>query len=315
MLTISDLNGLERGSPTIMTIGAFDGVHRGHQYLIRQVVNRARSIDAQSMVLTFDPRPQVVLRPDTYQLSNADEKARIISALGVNILYIMPFTQETTQIPAGQFLASILDRVNLAEIWVGADFAFGHTRTGDVDFLIRAGSRSGFAVHVVARQTLGGQEVSSTRARELVAAGRVAEAAYILGHYASVSGTVVQGAGRGAGLGYPTANLALAPTQLVPGTGIYAGYMRWDGQRRPAAISIGFNVVFGGEILSVEAFALDFDGDLRGKEMHLDFVDRLRGEENFDSVDALVEQMHRDVAQVRSILERTGEPGELLLPE
>ncbi len=313
MRIVHDVRELERGTPTVLTIGAFDGVHRGHQYLIRQVVNRARSIRAEAMVLTFDPRPQVVLRPESYQLTNGAEKARIIGALGVGTLLLMPFTVETAQIPAGQFLVSLLDHVNLAEIWIGADFAFGHKRDGDVNFLIRTGGNSGFGVHVVARQMLANTVVSSTRARELVAEGRIEEAATILGHYPSVSGTVVRGAGRGAQLGYPTANLDLVEAQLTPGTGIYAGYMRTDGQCLPAAISVGFNVVFGGETLSVEAFVLDFDGDLRGKQLQLDFVARLRGEENFESVEALVEQMHVDVAKVRTILAAAGEPGELLL--
>ena len=166
MHVVTQVEQLERGRPTVLTIGAFDGVHRGHQYLIRQVINRARSIDAASMVLTFDPRPQVILRPDELQLTDGVAKERIISALGVDTLVIMPFSQETTQIPAGQFLVSILDHVNLTEIWLGADFAFGHKRGGNVDFLIRAGQHSGFAVHVVARQALGRRcSQQHTRAR------------------------------------------------------------------------------------------------------------------------------------------------------
>jgi len=313
MHVVNQVEQLERGQPTVLTIGAFDGVHRGHQYLIRQVVNRARSIDAASMVLTFDPRPQVILRPDNYQLTDSVAKERIISALGVDTLVVMPFSQETTQIPAGQFLVSILDHVNVTEIWLGADFAFGHKRGGDVDFLIRAGQNSGFAVHVVARQGLAGGAVSSTRARELVAEGKVAEAAVLLGHYPSMRGQVVRGAGRGKDLGFPTANVDPMPFQLVPGIGVYAGYLRADSGSHQAAISVGYNVVFGGQDIVVEAHVLDFDGDLRGIDVALDFVVRLRGEQNFERVEDLVAQMHLDVAQVRSTLAESEEPGEIML--
>jgi riboflavin kinase/FMN adenylyltransferase len=227
----------------------------------------------------------------------------------------MPFSQETSQIPAGQFLVSILDHVNLNEIWLGADFAFGHKRAGNVDFLIRAGQHSGFGVHVVARQALAGGAVSSTRSRELVAEGSVAEAALLLGHYPSLRGKVVRGAGRGKDLGFPTANIEPVQSQLVPGTGVYAGYLRADSDRLPAAISVGYNLVFGGQDIVVEAHVLDFHGDLHGAEVALDFVARLRGEQNFEQVEVLVAQMHRDVAEVRSILARSEEPGEIIFTQ
>lgn len=313
MHVVTHVDQLERGRPCILTIGAFDGVHRGHQYLIRQVVNRARSLDAASLVLTFDPRPQVVLRPGEFQLTDGAAKERIISALGVDTLVLMPFTHETSQIPAGQFLVSLLDHVNLAEIWVGADFAFGHKRGGDVDFLIRAGQHSGFAVHVVARQGLAGGVVSSTRVRELVGAGQVEPAAVLLGHYPSLRGRVVRGAGRGADLGFPTANLAPVPFQLIPGTGIYAGYLRTDGASLPAAISVGHNLTFGGGEVVVEAYVLDFEKNLREREVALDLVARLRDELHFDSVPELITQMQRDVDEVRRILAASEEPGELIL--
>jgi riboflavin kinase / FMN adenylyltransferase len=313
MHVVAQVEQLERGKPTVLTIGAFDGVHRGHQYLIRQVVNRARSIDATSMVVTFDPRPQVILRPGENQLTDGMAKERIFSALGVDTLVIMPFSQETMQIPAGQFLVSILDHVNLTEIWLGADFVFGHKRGGNVDFLIRAGQHSGFAVHVVARQALAGGAVSSTRARALVTEGKVMEAALLLGHYPSLRGQVVRGAGRGKDLGFPTANVEPVPFQLVPGTGVYAGYLRTAGDRLPAAISVGYNLMFGGRNIVVEAYVLDFDGDLRGADVALDFVKRLRGELNFERVEDLIAQMHVDVAEIGSILACSEEPGEIIL--
>jgi riboflavin kinase/FMN adenylyltransferase len=314
MRIVHDLAELERAEPTVLTIGAFDGVHRGHQFLIRQVVARARHLGARSMVLTFDPRPQVVLRPGSVQLTDGPAKARIMAALGVDVLTVLPFSRALSEMPAGQFLVSILDHVNLIEVWVGADFAFGHNREGNVEFLIRNGQRSGFGVHIVPRKRLGSREISSTAIRELVGSGDVAGASVLLGHYPRISGVVVKGAGRGAGLGFPTANIRLPEAQFLPGTGIYAGRLLVGDRILGAAISVGYNVQFDGQEISVEAYALDFDGDLRGREVSLDFVERIRGEARFESVEALVEQIGRDVAQVRGILEETREPGELILP-
>lgn len=302
MRVVTDLAMLQRDRPTVLTIGAFDGVHRGHQFLIRQVVERARALDGASMVLTFDPRPLVVLRPGSLELTDGPEKERIIATIGPDTLAILPFTRELAQVPAPDFLQSVLDHVDLAELWIGADFAFGHNREGNVDFLIRSGGELGFAVHIVARERLDGVPISSTSIRELVAAGDMEGASRLLGHYVTVGGRVVSGFGRGVELGFPTANVEPRPAQLLPATGIYAAYLRWEGQRLPAALSVGYNVVFGGDRISVEAYVLDFAGDLRGASVGLDFVARIRPERNFDSVEALVAEMHRDVEKVRGIL-------------
>lgn len=313
MKVVHDLAALQRGTPTILTIGAFDGVHRGHQYLIRSAVDRARALQFESMVLTFDPRPVVTLRPGSTQLTDGIDKTRIIAALGPDVLAILPFTVETSQIPAGQFLGRILDHVNLAEVWVGADFAFGHKREGTVDFLIRSGQSSGFGVHIVARQRFQDGQLSSTRVRELLEEGDVAQAAVLLGHYPGFRGRVVSGFGRGKDLGFPTANIETAESQALPAIGIYAAYLRVNGDRYPAAVSVGTNPTFGGDKLVVEAYLLDFDGDLRDRVVAIDFVDRIRGEQRFDSADELVAEMHRDVDKVRKILDQAVEPGELIL--
>lgn len=321
MHIVSDLTELQRSRPTILTIGAFDGVHRGHQWLMRQVVERARSLDYDSLVITFDPVPQVVLRPGSVQLTDGAEKARIVSAIGPTVLAILPFSHELSLVPAGEFLATILDHVNLSEIWVGADFAFGHNREGNVDFLIRSGQQAGtphtgyYSVHVVPRLPLNGVPLSSSRVRAFVREGKVEEAAVLLGHYVSASGPVVTGFGRGKELGFPTANIQTSQSQLLPATGIYAAYLRTDGKRLPAAVSVGYNVVFGGDKISVEAYVLDFSGDLRHKIVAVDFVSRIRDEEHFESVDGLVARMRKDVDQVRRILDSAEEPGELILTD
>jgi riboflavin kinase / FMN adenylyltransferase len=312
---VRDVSELERGRPAVVTIGSFDGVHRGHQYLIRSVVDRARSLDFDSVVITFDPRPVVVLRPGSVQLTGVEEKARVIGAIGPTVLIAMPFTRETSQVPAHEFLGRLLEHVNVAEMWTGADFVFGHNRQGNVDFLISAGQTTGFAVHVVARLQLSGEPLSSTRARELVAAGDVSAAAVMLGHYVVVGGRVVHGAHRGRGLGYPTANVEPPAFQMIPATGIYAGYLRVDGQQLPAAISVGTNPTFGEGDVSVEAYVLDFEADLYGREVLVEFVDRIRSERTFASVDELVAEMARDVEAVRGVLSDAVEPGELLLSQ
>ena len=302
MQQIPDIAHLERAQPTVMTIGAFDGVHLGHQFLIRQVVERARAFRYDSMVVTFDPRPQVLLRPGSLQLTDGQSKARVIGELQPDILAILPFTRELANMPAEVFLLSLLDHVNLAEVWVGADFAFGHNRTGDVNFLIRNGEAYGFAVHVVSRQQLGGVPISSSLVRTRISEGDVQGATQLLGHYPGFFGNVVAGYGRGSQLGYPTANVEPPPSQLLPATGIYAGYALVDDRRLPSAISVGYNPVFGGQRIVVEAYILDFDEDLHGRAIGLEFVGRIRNEENFGNVEALVAQMDRDVQRVREML-------------
>jgi riboflavin kinase / FMN adenylyltransferase len=310
---ITDLRELERGRPTIVTIGTFDGLHRGHQYLIRQVIERSRDLEHESLVLTFDPRPQVVLRPGSLQLTNAAEKARLAAALGPTTTLALPFTQELSQVPPGDFLVSLLEHVNMSEIWIGSDFAFGHNREGSVDFLIRSGQNSGFAVHVVSRQALQGRPVSSTAIREFVSAGDVGQAATLLGHYFRVSGQVVPGFGRGKDLGFPTANISYDAAQQLPGTGIYAAYVSVDESLVPAAASVGCNPTFGGDRITVEAYILDFTGDLANKRIGIDFVGRIRAEKRFDRAQDLVAAMHDDVNRAREILADAQEPGELIL--
>ncbi len=308
MRLVHELAALKRGAPTILTIGAFDGVHRGHQFLIEQVVDRARDLHCQSLVIAFDPRPSVVLRVGESQLTNGLTKARMITALGIDTLVLLPFTPDLASLSAGQFLASILEHVNLVEMWTGADFAFGYKREGDVGSLERAGLDAGFDVHVVGREQFGPELISSSAVRKLVSAGDVAHAAEILGHYPGFDGLVVGGFGRGKELGFPTANVRPPSHQQLPATGIYAGYLGFNGRSLGAAISAGYNVVFGGTAIVVEAYVLDFTGDLRDTEVRLDFVDRIRPERDFDSVSALVAEMHRDVEKVRHVLTTAAKP-------
>lgn len=313
MRLVDDLRQLERGRPSILTIGSFDGLHRGHQVLIREVVERARALGYQSVILTFDPRPEVVLRPESLQLTDGQAKARIIGALEPDVLALLPFTLQVSQIPAPEFLDLLLDHVDLKEIWVGADFAFGHKRGGTIDFLIESGQQRHFDVHVLHRRPLADVPISSSLVRRFIAEGDVAAASLLLGHYFSVHGPVVHGAGRGRQLGYPTANIEVPPHQLLPATGVYAAYVRIGDRRLPAAASIGYNVQFDGRRIVVEAYILDFDEDIYGEEIGLELVARVREERKFESVDALIVQMGRDVEETRRLLAIAEEPGELIL--
>ena len=302
MRTVDRLSDLQRGRPAVLTIGAFDGVHLGHQWLIQSVIERARMIEAISVVVTFDPRPQVALQPGALQLTDGPSKARFIEALCPDVLVSLKFDTELAGQPADAFLATILEHVNLREIWVGADFAFGHERTGNVAYLQLQGQHAGFTVNVVSRQERGGRPVSSSLIRRLVSDGRVSSAANYLGHYPGFAGPVVTGFGRGSGLGYPTANVEPPRAQQLPATGIYAGFLGFKGEHLPAAISVGYNPVFQGTSLVVEGHVLDWDGDLTNTIVWLEFVERLRDELNFPSVDDLVVQMDRDVDEARAIL-------------
>lgn len=309
-------------SPVILTIGSFDGVHRGHQVLIRQVVQRAKSLGIESLVLTFDPLPAEVLsHQQGLELSDIEERLRLFDGVMVDRAAVLRFTTEASLMPADLFLASLGERYRIQEIWSGADFAFGHEREGNVVFLARSTDKYGFGLHVISREVCEGERLASSHIRDLVRAGDVATATQLLGHYPMISGVVKPGAGRGRDLGYPTANLEVSHQRLLPATGIYAGYAVRTGAdaarlssgsfddepysdrtRLPAVISIGHNPTFGVNPLSVEAFILDFDQDVARERLTLELVERMRDEALFDSVEALVRQMEEDVRQTRAIL-------------
>ncbi|HZT68111.1 MAG TPA: bifunctional riboflavin kinase/FAD synthetase [Acidimicrobiales bacterium] len=298
-----------RGS--IITIGAYDGVHRGHQAIIGEVRSRAAAQGCASVVVTFDTHPARVVRPESAPLllTDLDQKLELLAATGVDFTVVVHFDEERAAETAEDFVSDLLvGKLSARGIVVGHDFHFGHDRRGNVALLSEMGNRLGFDVvgmHLVADRTAG-QVVSSTRIRGLLAEGDVVEAAALLGRPHEVRGTVDKGDGRaGSQLGFPTANVAVPPDILLPLDGIYAGwYLRPDGTVLTAAISLGLRPTFypeGGPRL-LEAYLLDFSGDLYGEAARVRFVSRIRDEVRFDSAEALVEQMHRDVAEVRTAL-------------
>jgi riboflavin kinase/FMN adenylyltransferase len=291
---------------TILTIGAYDGVHRGHQAVIGQVVARARETDRLAALLTFHPHPAVVLVPDRAPryLTTPGEKVALLEDLGLDLLVLLRFTRETANTSARDFMATLVQHLRLRELWVGADFALGHNREGDVPRLRELGREMGYELHVIEPVSVDGVVVSSSRIRALLAQGNVEEAARFLGRYPSLSGEVVTGEQRGHDLGFPTANLRVRAERAVPADGIYAVHVLLGEERLPGAANVGVRPTFDGGERTVEAFVFDFDRDIYGCDLVIEFVARLRDELRFERIDALIAQMERDVEQARQILAR-----------
>ncbi len=306
----NDLSGVRLPS-CVLTIGAFDGVHLGHQALVRALVGEAKQLGLRSVVLTFHPHPALVLRgrrPGFY-LTTPEERAALLLGMGVDDVITQPFDEALSRVSADEFLDWLEASLHPRSLWVGEDFALGHQRQGDVPFLMRAGERRGFRLHVHPPVTVDGEAVSSTRVRETLRAGDVVRAARYLGRPYVVAGTVVPGAARGKQLRMPTANLQLAEERACPGSGVYACFARAQGRNWKAVTNIGIRPTFeeNDRPPVVEAHLLDFEGDLYGQELRLAFIERLRDERRFASGEALREQIQRDILRARSLLD--GRPG------
>lgn len=300
-----------RTEPSVVSIGTFDGVHRGH----RVVIGRARAeADARGIsltVLTFDPHPLSVVRPgmEPPAVATVRHRVELLGQSGAESVLVLPFTAETAAMSAEGFVESILvEALKARAVVVGEDFRFGHRAAGDVALLTHMGAADSFDVVAVAPVGHDGIRWSSTEVRRRVADGDVRAAAEVLGHLFEVEGPVVSGDRRGRDLGYPTANVAVAPRMLVPADGVYAGYLRLLSDPftpLPAAVSVGTNPTFDGAERRVEAYVLDVgDLDLYGQEVAVSFVQQLRGQRRFEGVDDLVAQMAVDVDTSRQILSR-----------
>jgi riboflavin kinase/FMN adenylyltransferase len=290
---------------SVVTVGVFDGVHRGHQRLIGRAVERARERGLPSALVTFDPHPAEVVRPGSHpaRLTTLRRRADLVAELGVDAFCVLPFTSDVARTEPPEFAHEVLvERLHAADVVVGRNFRFGHRAAGDVALLTRLGERFGFGVEGLELITDDGVTFSSTYIRACIDAGDVEAAAAALGRPHRVEGVVVHGDRRGRELGFPTANLATAPYTALPADGVYAGRFEITGRSLAAAISVGTNPTFSGRERTVEAYVLDVDEDFYGFEVALDFVHRLRGQERFADVAALVEQMDRDVARTRELL-------------
>ncbi|THJ74691.1 bifunctional riboflavin kinase/FAD synthetase [Candidatus Frankia alpina] len=288
----------------VVTIGFFDGVHLGHRQIIGQAVRRAHDRSERAVVLTFDPHPGEVLRPGSHPalLTTLRHKAELLEAIGVDALCVQPFTLDFSRLSPAEFVHGMLvEQLGASVVVVGENFTYGHRAAGTLATLAADGTRQGFEVDGVRLVRSGEQVLSSTEIRRRVAEGDVESAAVALARPHRVEGVVVHGDARGRTIGYPTANVEVTPWAAVPADGVYAGFACWDGRRQPAAISIGTNPTFAGWERRVEAFLLDFDGDLYGEYLAYEFTRRLRPTLRFESVDELVTQMAADVEATRTV--------------
>lgn len=293
---------------SVVTIGVFDGVHRGHQKLIGRAVAVAAERRLPSVLVTFDPHPTEVLRPGRHpaQLTSLGRRAELVAELGVDAFCVLPFSPELARMSADEFVHEVLvERLHVAAVVVGNNFIFGHGACGDVETLHRFGRRFGYVaegVPLITDSAESGITYSSTYIRSCIDGGDVRAAAEALGRPHRVEGVVVRGDQRGRDIGFPTANLAPPQFAAIPADGVYAAWFAHEKRELAAAVSIGTNPTFSGRQRTVEAYVLDVDEDLYGHHVALDFIARLRGQVRFDGVPALVEQMNRDVDQVRALL-------------
>jgi riboflavin kinase/FMN adenylyltransferase len=293
----------------VLTIGNFDGVHLGHRAILETVIERARARDGEAVLYTFDPHPRKVLQPNRAPdlLATMEQKIELLEETGLDVLIVEPFDLDFARTPPETFVREhIHQRIRPLEVYVGYDFHFGRDREGSMRLLTETGPRLGFSVTIIPEVTVGDRDVNSTRIRDLLSAGQVEEAALLLGRPFAIRGPVVPGKERGRGLGFPTANLA--PTgEIVPGSGVYVCELRLvdDGDPAagcvlPAVTNVGYRPTFEDQSeLVPEAHVIDFEGDLYGRVVDLGFLTQLRPEQKFDSVDALRDQIGRDVEAAR----------------
>lgn len=293
-------------APTVVCIGFFDGVHRGHQTIIKRAVRQAEEQGLRSAVVTFDRHPMEVVAPgsEPMMLMTRERRAQTLAEQGVDLVVLLPFTDELRHLSAEEFVDHVLaGPLQAHRVVVGANFRFGHKAMGDVAMLTDLGPMRGFTAEGVTLLELDGVVISSTEIRAAVDRGDVELAARMLGRPHVVEGIVVRGDQRGAGMGFPTANLQVDRRIAVPAKGIYAGIATLpDGRQVPHATNVGVNPTFDGDELRVEAYLLDFDEDLYGCHLAVDFRHRLRDEERFDSVEELIAQISADVALARRLL-------------
>ena len=288
----------------ILMLGNFDGIHLGHQALLRRAVQDAKDLGGRSVVLTFEPHPLKILAPERAPplILTHKDKMNLLQSFGVDAVIIQRFDSAFASVEAEAFVRDYLARrIGVHKMWVGRDLRFGKGRRGRVEDLIRWGKEEDFEVGVIEPIELDGQRVSSSRIRALIERGEVREAGKYLGRYHFVSGRVARGHGRGRHLGYPTANVA-ARTEVLPRDGIYASIMQAGGKPWPCVTSVGLNPTFGEGPRTIESYIFDFAGDLYDQTVKLFFVQRIREEKKFPAVELLVEQINRDVASAQEIL-------------
>ena len=293
--------------PTVVSIGVFDGVHRGHQALMRTVIEKAAELNATPVVVTFSRHPLAVIAPGSEPplITTLAQRARVMGEVGIKALVILEFDDAMRHMSPEEFVRAVLvDGLGCAHVVVGANFRFGHQQAGTIETLSDLGAKFGFGVTIFALQLDRGDEVvSSSLIRKHIAEGDMEQVAEEMDRPYLLEGTVEHGSARGHDLGFPTANLAVHDHMILPKLGVYAGWMRWNDDRYPAVVNVGLNPTFGDrDTPIVEAFIIDFDQDLYDQTIEIEFTHRLRDELRFTNVDDLVTQMHADVEQARGLL-------------
>ncbi len=302
----STLNDLHTNNAWV-TIGAFDGVHLGHQKIVQNMVAGAHMVGAPAIAITFHPHPAVFLRriTEAYYLSSPDERAFLLDQLGVDHIVTLPFDQALADRSAREFMSDLMTHTHLKQLWVGYDFALGRNRMGNVDYLRSLGEKLDYQVISQPPVKKDGEIISSSQIRQWVANGEMEQAAEWLGRWYSVEGEVVHGDGRGRHIGIPTANLAIWPEKRLPAPGVYAAFAWVGGHRFQSVLNLGYRPTFESEASAarLEVHILDFASDLYGQKVRLEITHRLRDEKRFDNVDSLLVQIHDDIKNAREVLD------------
>ncbi|MFN3973663.1 MAG: bifunctional riboflavin kinase/FAD synthetase [Dehalococcoidia bacterium] len=301
---LDELTSNAVAGPSAVTIGVFDGVHLGHQHLFAVLCAEAQRQALKTVAVTFRNHPRLLLYPDRPfpLITTTEERIRLIQQQGMDAVIPLTFDADLARVPAEEFLLALVARLGMRLLVAGEDFALGYHRQGTLQVVRELGEKIGFAVAVVPPFLLDGTVVSSSAIRQAILEGRVEEATRLLGRPPALEGTVRPGIGRGRQLGYPTANLEVDAGLAIPANGIYATWTLLEGKRWPSATSIGVRPTFGNSARTIETYILGFNGNLYGQRLRLEFIRRLREERAFPSVQALVEQMGRDIEEARSIL-------------
>jgi len=302
------LDDASRDLNTVLTVGTFDGVHEGHKVLIKAVVERAEELSARSVIVTFDPHPRDIINPGAdgiKLLSTLPERCELLADLGINEMIVIPFDRDFSLLTSEEFIRDVIyKKIGVKEFIIGYDHQFGKDREGTIETVRSLGEELGFQANVISRQEVENQTVSSTSIRKaLQVEGDAEKAAKFLGRYYILHGTVVHGEKRGGKIGFPTANVHVDQAKkIIPRKGVYAVWIRVDGEYHPAMMNIGKRPTFDGEELTVEVHIFDFKKDIYGKEVHTQFVRRLRDEKKFSGADQLKKQLEKDKADAEKIL-------------
>jgi riboflavin kinase/FMN adenylyltransferase len=299
-----ELASITTQGETLLTIGVFDGVHAGHRYLLKKLQQRATEKNLLSGVVTFSPHPQSVLnqRNQLPWLTSLEDRVKAFQELGVNIVAVLTFTPKLAQLSAQKFISLVKKHLRMRGIMVGPDFALGQGREGNINLLRALGRKMKFSVEVIPPFTINGEVVSSTLIRQALIQGDMRKVERLMGRYFYLRGEVITSDKRGRVLGFPTANLDIKPQQALPGNGIYATIAQVDGKQFPSATNIGIRPTFGEGEKTVETHLLNYKGDLYGKDMRVEFVQKLRDEQRFPSSEELKAQIEKDVREVEAIL-------------